>query len=88
MESTDVEPDRRLPKLCLYCSRLVTTLDGPLRQIEQGKIFIKVENPPDFRTWVAAAENGCGGCVAPSWMVYATIMVERSSRLLAQNLRK
>jgi hypothetical protein len=64
MESTDIEPDPRLAKLCLYCSRVVSKLDGPLKQIQQGNIFIKVENPPDFRTWVAAAENGCGMCSA------------------------
>jgi hypothetical protein len=64
MESTEIEPDPRLTKMCLYCSRLVSKLHSPLRQLEQGEICVNVENPPDFRTWVVAAENGCGMCSA------------------------
>jgi hypothetical protein len=61
MESTDVEPDRRL---CLYCSRLVSKLDGPLRRIELGQAPFPVEEPLGFQPWLAAAENGCGMCSA------------------------
>jgi len=64
MESTDVEPDRQLAKLCLYCSRLVSKLDDPLRRIELGQTPFPVEDPPGFQPWLAAAENGCGMCSA------------------------
>jgi hypothetical protein len=64
MESTDVEPDRQLAKLCLYCSRLISKLDDPLRRIELGQTPFPVEDPPGFQPWLAAAENGCGMCSA------------------------
>jgi len=64
MESTDIEPDSRFAKLCSYCSSLIHSLDDPLRQIEQGKRWVTVKDPLGFRSWVAAAENGCGMCSA------------------------
>jgi hypothetical protein len=64
MNSTDVEPDSRLAKLCAYCSSLVSNLDDSLRRIEQGESSVLDQNHHDLRPWVAAAENGCGMCSA------------------------